>query len=189
MRSLGKDITSASSEGLASAVKIGSGNVVANHLTGQDLKRRKGDLGRAVDGWLEAPLDGVIGVKENSAVDHYKYLLGTETITIVPKRSKFLAIPLPAALTGAGVIKGEYNAASGQSLKDLIQNSFLMTSKMGGLFIAKKFGKTDRSIKPLFILKKSVVVQGTGALAAGVLESVDDMTNEIGNAIDRRINK
>ncbi|HAL45686.1 MAG: hypothetical protein A2Y12_06155 [Planctomycetes bacterium GWF2_42_9] len=185
--SMGNAIANAVSQGLAVGSKLAAGNVIKNHLLGQDLKKRSGDLARAVDGWKESAFDAVVGVRENSAVDRYKYLLGDEKVTITPKRAKFLAIPMPDALTEAGVLQGDYRAGSGQSLKDIIENSFLMKSKSGGLFIAKKFGKTDRSIKPLFILKKSVVVMGTGALAAGVLESADDITNEIANKIEKNV--
>jgi len=144
------------------------------------LQTRTGHMSEAVDGWMDAPLDGVIGVREGAAVDRYKWLLGTEQKTIVPKSSKFLAIPIGEGLTSTGVAR----YASPRN----VEGAFILKSKTGGLFIAKKFGKTNRSIKPLFILKKSVVVTGSGALIAGVLDSVDGITKEISSEIDRRTN-
>lgn len=175
---MGKSIAEAVSSGLSKGVKLASGKVVTEHLSGQDLATRTGNLKRAVDGWMEAAFDGVVGVRESAAVDKYKYLLGTEQVTITPKKGKYLAIPIGAGLTASGVAR--------YSSPRQVPDGFFFTSKMGGLFFGKKFGKTDKSIKALFTFKKSVVVTGSGALAAGVLDSVDDITKEIGSEIDRR---
>ncbi len=175
---MGNNIAGAVSEGIAEGVKFASGKVVSEHLTGQDLQRRTSNLSRAVDGWMEAPLDGVIGVREGSAVDAYKWLLGTEQKTITAKKS-FLAIPFGAGLTAAGV-------ARYPSPRD-VPDGFFFKGKSGGLFFGIKTGKTDRSIKALFILKRYVTVIGSGALLAGVLDSVDGITERINEKIDRKI--
>lgn len=69
--------------------------------------------------------------------------------TITPKNSKYLAIPLSAALTPAGVLKKkprEYN------------NTFVMKSKNGNLIIAQKRGSRMSRIVALFVLKKKVEI-------------------------------
>ena len=65
--------------------------------------------------------------------------------TIVPKTSKWLAIPLTAAKTPAGVPRG-----SPRSFKD----TFFKTSKKGNLILFQKVGK--EKIVPLFVMKKRV---------------------------------
>jgi len=175
----GTNIVLACSEGLAEGVKFAANKVVNEHLIGQDLQTRTGNLKRAVDGWLEAPLDGIVGVREKSAVDAYKWLLGTEQKTITPKNAAFLCIPIGAGLTAAGVAR----YASPRQ----VPNGFFFKGKSGGLFFGIKTGKTDRSIKALFILKKSVTVTGSGALLAGVLDSVDNITQSISDKIGNKI--
>jgi len=187
LQSLGRDIGPAVSEGLGEGVKLAADNVVANHISGQDLKVHSGDLRRATKGWLASQFDGVVGVWAGEAVDKYKWLMGTKQKTIVPTAGhKFLAIPMPFAQTAKGV-KADYLPPTGTSLKNFIPGSFILKTKMGGLFIALKTGKTDRSIKLLFMLKKSVVVTGSGALFAGTLEKVDAITQSISDKIDRKI--
>jgi len=175
----GTNIALACSAGIAKGVKLAANRVITEHLMGQDLKPRSRNLTRAVDGWMEQQLDGVVGVREKSAVDAYKWLLGAEQKTITPKQASFLCIPIGAGLTAAGVAR----YASPRDRPD----GFFFKGKSGGLFFGIKTGKTDRSIKPLFILKKSVVVTGSGALLAGVLDSVDDITQSITDEIDKKV--
>ena len=78
----GGQIITGASRGLAVGVELAAAHVVEEHLSGQDLNRRTSNLARAVDGWMEGDMEGVVGVRENSAVDHYKWLLGPETKTI-----------------------------------------------------------------------------------------------------------
>jgi hypothetical protein len=151
--------------------------IVENHLTGQALKRRSGNLARAVDSWPVTDTDVVVGVRPDAAVGRYKWLLGDEQKTIVPKRSKYLAIPIGEALTASGVPK--YS-----SPRD-VQDGFFIKSK-GRLLFGYKKGKKGR-FRPLFILVKSVFVQGTGALADGVAESIDDIGSAIETEISKRI--
>lgn len=78
---------------------------------------------------------------------------------IVPKKGKYLTIPLPAAMTRAGVAKG--GAKSGQW-----GDTFIAKSKAGNLIIFgkrrimkdKKEGELRGQVVPLFVLKKSVTV-------------------------------
>lgn len=175
---MGQAIIDACAEGLEIGAKIAAGHVVSEHLSGQDLKRRTGDLARAVDGWMEGDTEAVIGVRENSAVDRYAWILGDEQKTITPKNSKFLAIPIGEGLTSAG-------AARFKSPRE-VEGGFFIRSKKGQLLFGYKKGKRGK-FRPLFVLVKSVLVQGTGSLYDGVMESMDDMGQAIERAIDRRL--
>jgi len=164
--SMGRDVIEACSKGLDTGVKNAAGHVSANFLMGQALKSRTGLLAKAVTGWLEGKLDGVVGVRPGTAVDKYKWLLGDEQKTITPKNAKFLAIPIGENLTGAGVVRKP-------SPRDVPDGFFVKTK--GKLLFGYKKGKRGK-FRPLFTLVKSVLVQGSGALADGVMDSIDDIT-------------
>jgi len=181
LSSMGRAIVDACSKGLEKGSVSAASNVAENYLTDQALKTRSGMLKKAVDGWLAGPLDAEVGVRPNSAVDKYKWLLGDEQKTIESKRpGGFLAIPILGgeALTGAGVLKGKYSGG----LRS-ISEGFFVKSK-GRLLFGFKRGKKGK-FRPLFTLVKSVLVQGTGALYDGVMDSLDD----IGEAIETEIGK
>ena len=180
MRELGEmgvNLQKAVNAGLNKGTKLAATRVATEHLTGQDLAARSGNLRRAVDGWMAGDLDGVVGVRESAAVKKYKWILGTDQMTITPKNSKFLAIPIADGLTPSGV-------ARYASPRD-VESGFFFKGKSGGLFFGKRRGKTDRSkLLMFFTFKKSVTVTGSGSLAAGVLDSVDDITEAIGNEME-----
>ena len=67
--------------------------------------------------------------------------------TIRPKRSKFLTVPLPAALTGAGRMK--YNSARNYP------NLRFIKSKAGNLLLAQV---SNGQITPFFVLKDRIEV-------------------------------
>lgn len=79
--------------------------------------------------------------------------------TITPKRRRFLTVPLPRALTPAGVLKGGarlvkrgdgYYTADGQ-------RTVLFTSKRGNSIIASVSGSgRSRKLTPLYVLRSSV---------------------------------
>jgi hypothetical protein len=85
---------------------------------------------------------------------------------ITPKKKKFLAIPLPAAMTGGGVLRGK-------PLDDSVWGeTFIAKSKKGNLIIfgkkvswsgsgrsGAKVGQTRGKLVPLFVLKTSVKVK------------------------------
>ena len=175
---MGKAVVKAAGVGLGKGVKRAAGLVVSDYLTGQSLKRRSGDLARAVDGWREAPLEAVVGVRPASAVDRYKWLLGDEPIPpIRPTKGKFLAIPIGEGLTATG--RAKYDSPY------QVDNGFFV--KTGGkLLFGYKRGKKGK-FRPLFSLVKSVLVQPTGALWDGVNDSLDDITAEMQTEIDKVI--
>lgn len=175
LTSMGTAIAEAASKGLQIGADIAATTVTRDYLSGQSLKRRTGSLSRSVEGWLAGPLDAVVGVRPNQAVDRYKWLLGDDEKTIVPKESKFLAIPIGEGLTGAGVPK--YS-----SPRQRPDGFFVNVG--GRLLFGYKRGKKGK-FRALFTLVKSVFVQGSGALADGVLDSLDD----IGSAMEAEIGK
>ena len=65
---------------------------------------------------------------------------------VTPKKARNLTIPLPANLTASGVVR--------MSARDVIDRGGFIK---GGVIYAKT-GKTDRSIKGMFVLKRSVYV-------------------------------
>jgi len=176
--SMGQNLIDAVSSGLGKGVKIAAGNVVADYLSGQALKRRTGNLARAVDGWMAGPLDGVVGAVDDAAVKKYSWLLTDEQMTITPKRSKFLVIPIGENLTSTGVARF--------SSPRQVPDGFFFKSKAGKLIFARRNGKKGK-IRPLFVLVKSVFVQGSVALYEGVLESLDDITEAIQIEIDDKV--
>jgi len=173
---LGQAVVDACSTGLEKGVKITAGIVGSDYLSGQGLKRRSGQLARAVQGWMAGELDGVVGVRPNSAVEKYKWLLGDEQKTITPKRAKFLAIPIAEGLTSAGVAR--------YSSPRQVPDGFFVKTK-GKLLFGYKRGKKGK-FRPLFILVKSVFIQGSGALYDGVTDSVDDIAGAIETEIERK---
>lgn len=175
LSSMGRAVLGAVSRGLHIGANLGATTVSRDYLSGQSLKTRSGRLKGAVDGWMEGQLDAVVGVRPNAAVDDYKYLLGDEEVTIVPKKAKFLAIPIGEGLTKAGVPR----FASPREKPD----GFFVSTK-GRLLFGYKRGKKGK-FRPLFTLVKSVFVQGTGALYDGVMDSIDG----IGDAIETEIGK
>ncbi|MCE5186079.1 MAG: BNR repeat-containing protein [Planctomycetaceae bacterium] len=152
-------------------------------LSGQYLKRRTGNLARALDGWMAGDLEGVIGVRDQSAVDKYKWLLGDnpehQPLIIRPKTKKFLAIPIGENFTGAGVPR--YN-----SPRDVPEDMkpFFLRGSDGQLFFAYRAGKTKRArIRLLFALVKEVEVYDTGALPDAVLDNLDKINDRINDQI------
>lgn len=174
---MGRSVIQACSEGLKKGVKIAAGKVVSDYLSGQALKRRTGRLAAEVDGWMEDDLDGVVGVRSSSMVSKYAWLLGDEQKTIVPKRAKFLAIPIGEGVTPAGVPR----FTSPRQVPD----GFFVKTK-GRLLFGYKRGKRGK-FRPLFVLVKSVFVQGSGALYDGVTDSLDDITGEMETEIEKKI--
>lgn len=179
---MGAAVRKACSKGLGKGVKIAAGRVISEYLTGQSLKHRTGNLARAVQGWMADDLEGVVGVQPNSAVEKYKWLLGDQSIpTIKPKHGKYLTIPIGEALTGAGVLKAKYS----EGLRN-ITGGFFVKTKRGKLLFGYKRGKRGK-FRALFVLKKSVFVQPTGALYDGVIDSEDAMTGAIQTEVDKVI--
>ena len=172
---MGQAVLAACSKGLGKGVKLAAGTVVSEYMTGQSLKRRSGNLARAVQGWMAADLEGVVGVRSNAAGSKYAWLLGDASKTITPKNAKFLTIPIGENLTGAGVPRFS-------SPRQVPDGFFVKTS--GKLLFGYKRGKRGK-FRALFVLVKSVFVQGSGALYDGVTDSTDDIAGAMRAEVDK----
>lgn len=171
-------------------------HIATSRLTGQDLNVRSGRLRRAVSGGLISTGTAFVGVQDNSPVKDYAWLLMGGTRTITPKKSKYLAIPLSAALTPTGQSRYPGGPRSIEGLfciKSKAGNLILMRDKDGGKSrgIDKRYKdkrKKARRLEALFVLKKSVTVTASNALPEGVIERVPNITAEIQNNLDQLIN-
>ena len=175
--SMGKAMITAAGKGLERGSKDAADHVVADKLSGQKLNRRTGNLARSTDAWMKSPLHAVVGVREDSPVGKYAWLLGDERKTITPNRGKYLAIPAGENLTGAGV--GRYS-----SPRD-VEDGFFVRSG-GALLFGRKNGSRGK-FRLMFVMKRSVTIQGSDALAEGVSEKIDDITDTIQQEIDKEI--
>lgn len=166
---LGDQMLAAADAGLRQGGNIAVGVVRCDYLSGQALKRRSGLLGASVTSWSAGPLDVVVGIPEISPAGKYAYLLGDDTMHITPRTGKYLAIPIGEGLTPSGV-------AQYSSPRQRPDGFFVRTG--GKLLFGYRNGKKGK-FRALFVLVTSVMVQGTGALYDGVLDSVDDIGKEI----------
>ena len=83
---MGADVITACDEGLEEGGRITTTHIVENYLSGQAMKRRTGNLARAVDAWLKQSGVLTIGVAEDAAVNDYAWLLTDQEKTIRPKK-------------------------------------------------------------------------------------------------------
>ena len=149
-------------------------------LSGQLLKVRTGNLRRATFYRVEEARDTVSAVL---GIDHRKAPYGRiheKGGTIRPKRARHLTIPLPAALTGAGVAR--FTASQ------VIANpgSFGYT----GTFTRNKviFGtRGEGVVEPLFALKTQVTIKAVGYLAHTVDDKRSWILAELQAAVDRGV--
>lgn len=94
--------------------------------------------------------------------------------TIKAKKTQYLAIPLAAAKTPAGVARGRPRD---------FPNTFVARSKRGALLIFQRTGKG--TIMPLFLLKKEVIIPARPAL----YPTVDKFLPLIREDIQREVTK
>lgn len=126
------------------AVLILQRSVKTDQMSGDPLKVRSGRLRSSISAFTQRTATGVEGTVGTNVPYARIHEYGGE---IVPVNKQYLTIPLPAALTGAGVLRKrapEYTDA------------FVMRSRAGNLIIAQKKGAD--SIVPLFLLKKRVKI-------------------------------
>lgn len=135
-------------------VPYGSGSAAG---FGGGIQIRSGALRRSFGFTVENDGDGsrVVMFSGGSGYSRIQEFGGT----ITPKRRRFLTVPLPPALTPAGVLKGGarlvhrgdgYYTADGK-------RTVLFTSKRGNAIIASISGRgRSRTLTPLYVLKSSV---------------------------------
>lgn len=107
------------------------------------IKKRTGALGR---GWFHVMLGTLLGNLKLIVYTNIKYAATQDKgATISPRKARMLAIPLPAAQTGAGVAKYP------SPLRQHGPPMFMIKSRRGNLLLMSK-----ESGEPLFVLKKKV---------------------------------
>lgn len=161
------------------------GGIIGPQLPNSRLQRRSGALAQAYK--MDPP--SATGLEMTSAIR--KGMKGSVYAkmqefggTVKPKKGKFLTVPLPAALTPSGVLKGRYRirrsggSASGYTTD--AGDTFLFKSKRGALLIGIKerraayssgvaVGYTEREatsgrgkkreLKAFYVLKRSVTIK------------------------------
>jgi hypothetical protein len=182
---MGAALIAAADKGMQAGGKITAGRISRDYLSGQALKRRTGLLAKTVDTWPgENMLETVVCVPANSPVCKYAWLLSDETKTITPKRGKSLAIPAGEGLTPAGVARW---SGPREASAQLGSDRTFFIRKNGQLLFGYKRGNIGGKgkFRLLFVLTRSVMIQGTGALADGVLENLDTISAEMEHEIGR----
>jgi hypothetical protein len=156
-------------DGVVEAVRdqvVKTQNFVVSLLNNKSLRWRSGSLARDVDIQEVKNAGGsVVGAVVMRAGPSEKYQKLQEFGgTITPKNAKALAVPLDAAMTGSGVIKGKYNTDNIRSLNlVLIKNE--TTGKAVLAEIIKM--KTKDKVIPIFALVGSVTVRGAHYMEDG----------------------
>ena len=93
--------------------------------------------------------------------------------TITPKRSRYLAIPLQAALSSKGIpLRKRPRDCNG---------GFVFRSKAGNLIIGRR--KVGEGIEPLYVLKKSVTIKSRLGLSSALEKEYPQMEQRIAAAL------
>ena len=137
--------------GIGDALNVFRGKLIEERMRGQGVQTRTAALQRSFGIVFPDPLTGVL------ITDSKYYRVQEYGGTIRSNRAGgFLAIPLPAAKTPAGVSR--YPSPLRQSLKIAFpQGTFVRKSKGGNLILFGVKGKASKLI-PLFLLREQVVL-------------------------------
>ena len=134
------------------------------NLAGKVLKRRTGHLAQSERWTFE--VFGKKSIRANLWALAYGWVHEHGPVTLRPKHSKFLAIPLEAALTGAGVLKKPARAWA---------NTFVAK---GTIFQRHKGGAV-----PLFLLRREVTIPRRQWARPAVLANKHSLPGYINRAI------
>lgn len=164
-------------------------------LSGQVLKVRTGALRRSItsavtdiDGDMIALIGSGVRQSRKATYDasqnrwnpdgRLPYADIQETGGVIkPRKAKYLAIPLPAALTAAGVLK--------KRPRDY-RDTFVRTSKSGNLIIFQKVGARGK-ITALFVLKKSVTVPASRYMSITAEAMQDKVIDIMSRSVRRQL--
>ncbi len=150
--------------------------VTRNKLTGgSPLKRRTGTLARSIRPgrveFTDTTVRGSVGTNlQYARIHEYGGV-------IKAKNKKYLTIPLPAAMTSAGVLRkpaGDW------------EDTFVMRSGRGNLII---FQKRGARIVPLFVLKKQVSIPQRSYMRTSLQETNDRILRQWNEGLARIIHK
>lgn len=159
---------------------------LVNNVSNKILKRRTGALAQSIGFRLKNDDDGVsviVGSGFAQGRERVVYAnIHEEGGTIRPKTAKYLTIPLKAAQTPAGAPRFTARQAEG-----IYEGTFFRRSQAGNLIL---YGKTGKTITPLFVLKDSVVIPARRYMsitADGVTNTVTkDLIDAISNIKEKR---
>lgn len=191
----GPKLAEALSAGLALALMLAAGEV---QITASEvgMQQRSGMLSDSILGWLtnDGALEGFVGVPGDSPAAKYAYLLTDAIKTIVPQGHPYLAIPVAANLTGAGVPRfssptqlpaGEFVAgqpvpidwggqrSTFEGLSYGIVKSETRTESIDGRTRRRRAG-----YDPYFVLVHGVHVQGFDVLGPTLQAVLPEMTQQ-----------
>jgi hypothetical protein len=161
--------------GVAEALARRHGNGYPGGTSANSLSKRSGKLVESIRNSIRTKGTTLNDIEGSIGGTFYARIHETGGI-IKPKKAKFLAIPLPAALKG----NGTPIHASPRDWK----NTFVITSKAGNKLIVQRQGK---EIVPLYVLKSSVKIpprlKMRDTLQAGLPYFVDKAVDAVFNAI------
>jgi hypothetical protein len=124
------------------------------------IKRSIAVRGGSLDSIIGSISTGTMGIHETGG-------------TITPKRSKYLAIPLQAALSSKGIpLRNRPRDWNG---------GFVFRSKKGNLIIGRR--KVGEGIEPLYVLKKSVTIKSRLGLNDAMEKGYPQMEAKIATAL------
>lgn len=152
---------------------------IKEKMAGPVLKHRSGDLSRSVT---------IGGVESNLQTRALSISIGSNIVyarihetggTILPRRGTYLAIPLSAAQTPTGKARFSPRNAPGPT--------FVARSKRGNLIIFQKL--SSGGIRPLFVLKRSVVIPKRPIWEPSLRESEQDIQTIFAQEIDTAVER
>lgn len=129
-------------------------------LSNEILRRRTGHLAGSAKWQLQKRGRGCALVLRSAVYGPIHEFGGV----ITPKRAQWLTIPLPAAMTPAGVPRGR--------ARDF-PDTFIAKSQEGDLVIFQR--KADDEVTPLFVLRKKVTIPARRWASISVEESLDQL--------------
>ena len=151
------------------------------NVSNRILRRRTGTLAKSIGSrfvWTADGMKMVIGSGARTG-DRVKYATILETGGVIkPKRAKYLAVPLPRALTEAGATK--FPSATDYP------NTFVKKSKSGKLII---FQKNGQRLDALFVLKKSVKIKRTQYMSTTAKQMKRKIFRIMSATIDRELRR
>jgi hypothetical protein len=153
---------------------------------------RSRSLRDSIDSVMTDDLAGNVGVRKGPAIKYARMQLGADATTIKPVSAKWLWIPVGKNLNPSGETRKSPTEALEEKLADGGRALQLLIGPGGeGVAFMRTGGKYQRGEKRgqtkgyvAFVLKKSVTVQGSDALAQGVQESAPRIRQILQEKID-----
>lgn len=172
------DLKKAARVGLKQGVQIVLG-AVREAAGGEILTRRTGNLARSFYGTGVEPEEGGYAARIGSRAVYAR--IQEEGGTVRPVKAGALAIPIAANLTPRGVPR----FPSPADLKEAYgaNNVFLLKRQGQTPLLMAKTGKTDKSAKPFFALKKSVDVPASHYITQTLEKQADTVRSRIATEV------